>query len=211
MAKSRTTSAGIRITAPAPIIAAARPAWLALSESSARASSNSLPTSLANCPTASLNSSGIDRLSGELIAISLSSRIRSASGIQITGPAPAGLTVVGALRRTLQKTNESETGKHGHSQKRGWLPPRKGLRALQQIVEVSVPDRVGNHFNLRRRLSDVSPGNRQVVVELACCPAHRIRKASDVFGAGIFLAVDGLLELTLRGVDEIRCPILDGL
>ena len=45
--------------------------WLAFSESSARASANSLPTNFANCPTASLKSSGIERLPGEIIAIPL--------------------------------------------------------------------------------------------------------------------------------------------
>jgi hypothetical protein len=68
-ANSSSTRAGIIATAPAPIIAAARPTCPAFSDISARASANSLPTSLASCAMASPKSSGIERSVGEGIAI----------------------------------------------------------------------------------------------------------------------------------------------
>src|SRR3979411_266536 len=168
-ANNKTTNAGNRTIAPTPIIAAARPAWLAFSDSSARASSNSLLTSLASCPTASLKSSGIDRLTGEFIAISLAGHVRAilpaigigAARVAAGKSVSAGLTRLrycrfGIICRSFQKAYHAKTGKHRHAEERGRLPARKGLRARYQILEVAGSDRVGNVLDLRRRLADVN-------------------------------------------------------
>src|SRR3981081_738663 len=215
--------------AHAPIMPSARPAWLAFSDSSALASANSLPTSFASWPTASLRRSGIDRLLGEAIAISLidgmaTSRVHPRSAVAAHPVAAravahfAGPTASRCFRRTLQKPDSPEPGQHCHSKKCSRLPTREALCAAYEIVEVSVPDRIGDALDLRSRLADVSSCNRQVVVELAGCAAHRVRKTADIFGADILLTIDGLFELVRRlrrsvfcGVDKLGGLVFYGL
>src|SRR3954454_4107374 len=141
MANNNTTSAGIISTAPAPISADARATCAALSASSARASANSLPISLASWVTASPSKSGIDRLFAECIAISFV----AAPATGVTGGA-AGRAVVagvvldahvkllagGCFRRTLQEAHRPKTGEDGKPKERGRLPARKILRFAQQ-------------------------------------------------------------------------------
>src|SRR4030081_1113511 len=217
-------------TAPAPIMPAARPAWLAFSDSSALASANSLPTSFASWPTASLRRSGIDRLLGEAIAVSLvdgmaTSRVHARSAVAAHPVAAravaahfAGPTASRCFRRTLQKPHSPEPGQHCHSKKCSRLPTCEALCAAYEIVEVSVPDRIGDALDLRSRLADVSSCYRQVVVKLAGCAAHRVRKTADIFGADILLTVDGLFELVRRlrrsvfcGVDKLGGLVFYGL
>src|SRR4029453_5970154 len=143
-ASSNSTSAGIRITAPAPIIAAPRAASLAFSDNSARASSNSLPISLASCPTASLNSSGIPRLPCEFIAIPHVMR-PVVSGRRIVARARRlRARRLGTIGRALQEGADAETGQHREAQKRRRLAPRKGLGSLHEVVEIPRPELVGH-------------------------------------------------------------------
>src|SRR6202022_2370421 len=156
------------------ILAAAGPAWFAFSDSSARARSNSLPTSLASCPTASLKSSGIDRLLCEFIAIPC----------VIMRPVNASPRIAAATRhmrvrtfdvacRTFQEPHDAEAGQHGHSEKCGRLPSRKGLGPSHKIFKVPGPDCIGHAFDLRRRLPDISAGDRKVAIELPGRPTNR--------------------------------------
>src|SRR4051794_18155002 len=142
-------SAGIRIIAPAPIIAAPRPTWPTFSESSVRTSSNSLPMSLANCAIASLKSSGIDRLFSDFIAITLRIEARLIHGAcrKFISTRLCLLPLVG-LGRTLHEPYRTEAGEHGHAQKCGGLAARKRLGLAHEIVEVTAPDLVRDPFNL---------------------------------------------------------------
>src|SRR4051794_22735872 len=139
--------------APAPISAPARPTWAALSASSARAKSNSFPTSLASCANASLTRSGIERLFGKLIAVSLIGRIGSVRlrrisrpgrrisrpGAAVWGRAGAGVTAalprsVGIIRRTLQEPDGAETGEHRQAEEGGRLTPGERLRGADEVA-----------------------------------------------------------------------------
>src|SRR6201991_143484 len=146
----------MRMIAPAPISAA-------LSGSSARARSNSLPTSFASCPNASLTRSGIERLLGELIAISSVIRIRSVRLVIWCKSSAATMDLlrssVGTVRRTLQEPYRAEPCEHRQTQKRRRLAPGEGLRAADEVAEIAGLDLVGDAFDLRRRLADISSRN----------------------------------------------------
>src|SRR4051812_18445189 len=173
--KSSSTNAGIIRTAPAPIIAAARPTCPAFSDSSARASANSLPTSLASCAIASPNSSGIERSVGEFIAIALA---RCAARI---GRRIAGLRT--ALGGTLQKPHDAESGKNRDPKKRRGLPAGERLRVLHQIVQVSIPNTFGNFINLPGCLADVRPGDWKFRVEFTRGASHGFGESADILSA----------------------------
>src|SRR5882757_4035462 len=184
--------------APAPISAAARPTWAALSASSARARSNSLPTSLASCPKASLTRSGIERLLGELIAIPHIVRIGSNRRIWCKSSA-AGMVHLrrsaGAVRRTLQEPHGAEPCEHRQPQERRRLTPGECLRAADEVAEIAGLDLVGDAFDLRCRLADVGACDRKIVVEFPRGAAHGVGQVADVVGALILLVINSLLEL----------------
>src|SRR4051794_13157829 len=184
--------------APAPISAAARPTWAALSESSARARSNSFPTSFASCANASLTRSGIERLFGELIAISSIVRIGSVR-LLIRGKVRAAIgrlrNRAGAVRRTLQEPHRAKAGEYRQSQKGRRLAPRECLRAADEVAEIAGLDLVRDAFDLRRGFPDVGSRDRKIVVEFPRRAAHRLGQVSNVIRAGVLLAVDRLLEL----------------
>src|SRR6478752_129180 len=201
-ANNSTTRAGIMMTAPAPISADARAAFCAFSLSSARANSNSLPISLANWPTASLNSSGIDRLVCKAIAIPLVDRLTTAAltahGVAAhvsAVPCVRALAHLGCAagsgRRTFQEAHEPEARQHRQAEESGRLAASEVLRATDEILELAILARVGNAFDLRSRLADIGPGNRQIIVELAGGAPHRVGKVADIFSADILLSVDG--------------------
>src|SRR3954462_1017777 len=145
MANNSTTSAGIISTAPAPISAEARATCAALSASSARASANSLPISLASWLTASPSKSGIERLLAEAITVpfvsSAAARIaRCAPGAGIAGAvmhAHVELLAVRSFRRTLQKAHSAKAGEHRKAEERGRLTAGEVLGLTDKIVEIS--------------------------------------------------------------------------
>src|ERR1043166_762167 len=151
MANNSMTSAGIINTAPAPISAEARATCAALLASSARASSNSLPISLASWLTASPSRSGIERLLAEAIAIALVAGLATrvagrAAACTVIAPAVMDtyveLLASGCVRRALQEAHRAKSGENSQTEERGRLPARKILGLAQQVVEVSGPDRV---------------------------------------------------------------------
>src|SRR5437868_423060 len=203
MANNSTTSAGIISTAPAPISAEARATCAALSASSARASANSLPISLASWLTASPSRSGIERLLAEAIAIALIAGLATCvagRGAACTVIAPAVVdTYVKLLAgrcvgRTLQEAHRAKAGENSQTKERGRLPPRKILGFTQQVVEVAGPDGVRHRFDLGGGLADIGAGNRQILVELPRSAPHGIGNAADIFGAGVLLVVHRVLQ-----------------
>src|SRR4051794_17361958 len=150
------------MTAPAPIIAPARPTCASLSIISAFASSISLPSSLASWAKASLTSSGIERLLAEFIAIPPVVGLRLVAAATAAPVSAAAAAVIGHVReirgaascgrslgRALQEAHHGEAGEHRHPQERRRLTTRKGLDLLHQVFEVAVPDRVRNVLDLR--------------------------------------------------------------
>src|SRR5947209_13617690 len=207
------------ITAPAPIIAPARPTWASLSIISALASSISLPSSFASWAKASLTSSGMERLLAEFIAISPVLGLRpvaGATGHAATGAAPGGaaaaaaIGIVGEIRRAgicralggaLQETHHGKADQHRYAEECGRLTTRKRLHLLHQVLEVAVPDRVGDVVDLRGGFPHIAAGDGNVVVELPRRAAQRVGKIADIFGADVLLPFDRLLQLIggLRG------------
>jgi hypothetical protein len=133
-ANSSSTRACIIATAPAPIIAAARPTCPAFSDISARASANSLPTSLASCAMASPKS--IERSVGEGIAITL------ICCAMRCGRRATELRAV--FCGTLQKSRDAEPGELGDPHERRGLPSGgvgKGGHTIARCVRVGLPYR----------------------------------------------------------------------
>src|ERR1700704_5905940 len=105
------------------------------------------PTSVASWPNASLTRSGIERLLGELIAISSIVRIGSARLIWCKFAAATVVRPrrsVGAVRRTLQKPHRAEPCEHRQPQERRRLAPRERLRTADEVAEIAGLDLVGD-------------------------------------------------------------------
>src|SRR5258707_1704255 len=175
-ANSSSTRAGIITTAPAPIIAAARPTCSAFSDISARASANSLPTSLASCAIASPKSSGIERSVGEVIAITLT-RCAARRGSRISG-----LRV--AFRGAMQESHHAEPGEDRDSKERRGLPAGKRLRVAHQIIKVAVHDALGEGIDLLGRLTDICAGDWKIRVEFAGGAPHGFSDSTDILRSG---------------------------
>src|SRR5882757_2734480 len=201
------------ITAPAPIIAAARPAWPAFSDSSARASANSFPISFASWPTASLNSSGIERSVREVIAVP--SVVYCGGAASRSRCSRTRALVTGG---TLEKANGSKTRQDRQPEEGRGLTPRKALRVPHHIIQIAVANMIGNSLDLGGGLPDVGARYREIRVELPCRTPHCICQAADVFRAGRFPVVDRVLQSVgglrcniLGCIDEIRALALDGV
>src|SRR3954452_10625938 len=205
------------ITAPAPIIAPARPTCASLSIVSAFASSISLPSSLASWAKASLTRSGMERLLAEFIAISLVVALRpigavaaalpvgaaAAAALPIGAAAAAAVGIAGEIRgaaicralgRALQEAHHRKTREYRHPEECGRLTTGKGLDLLHQVFEVAVPDGVGDVLDLRGGLPHIAARDRKVVVELPRRAAQRVGKVADIFGADVLLPLHGLLQ-----------------
>ena len=77
-------------------------------------------------------------------------------------------------RSALRIWDQAKASEHRHPEECSGLSARERLSALEQVADVTGPDRVSHTFDLRCCLPDVGPGDRKITVKFPGGSADRL-------------------------------------